>query len=214
MAVDNDRLDRRTRLALERTGKGMLAEDDTEFNRITDEEAQIVARTQEELLTEARGSRSLFADDDPMRFKIVARLSERYHFFHPMLEFLEVFWLRDGFDIICGNPPWLKLEFDEQGIISEKYPEIAIRKISAPQARTMRENFFTASPLLKKLYNDEELENAGSAAFTNAYCNYPLLEGQQTNLYKCVLENGFTMLSDKGYMGLLHPEGVYDDPNG
>lgn len=66
-----------------------------------------------------------------------------------MLEFLEVFWLRDGFDIICGNPPWLKLEFDEQGIISEKYPEIAIRKISAPQARTMRENFFTASPLLK-----------------------------------------------------------------
>lgn len=214
LAVDNDRLDRRTRLALERTGKGMLAEDDTEFNRITDEEAQIVARTQEELLTEARGSRSLFADDDPMRFKIVARLSERYHFFHPMLEFLEVFWLRDGFDIICGNPPWLKLEFDEQGIISEKYPEIAIRKISAPQARTMRENFFTASPLLKKLYNDEELENAGSAAFTNAYCNYPLLEGQQTNLYKCVLENGFTMLSDKGYMGLLHPEGVYDDPNG
>lgn len=214
LAVDNDRLDRRTRLALERTGKGMLAEDDTEFNRITDEEAQIVARTQEELLTEARGSRSLFADDDPMRFKIVARLSERYHFFHPMLEFLEVFWLRDGFDIICGNPPWLKLEFDEQGIISEKYPEIAIRKISAPQARTMRENFFTASPQLKRLYNDEELENAGSAAFMNAYCNYPLLEGQQTNLYKCVLENGFAMLSDKGYMGLLHPEGVYDDPNG
>ena len=86
LAVDNERLDRRTRLALERTGKGMLAEDDTEFNRITDEEAQIVARTQEELLTEARGSRSLFADDDPMRFKIVARLSERYHFFHPMLD--------------------------------------------------------------------------------------------------------------------------------
>jgi UDP-N-acetylglucosamine 2-epimerase (non-hydrolysing) len=41
-----------------------------------------------------------------------------------MLEFIEVFWLRDGFDIICGNPPWIKLEFDEQGIMSEKYPEV------------------------------------------------------------------------------------------
>lgn len=40
------------------------------------------------------------------RFDIVKELAKRYHFFHPMLEFLEVFWLRDGFDIICGNPPW------------------------------------------------------------------------------------------------------------
>jgi hypothetical protein len=33
-------------------------------------------------------------------------------------------------------------------------------------------------------------------------------------LYKCVLENGFSLLSKNGFMGLLHPDGVYDDPNG
>ena len=44
--------------------------------------------------------------------------------------------------------------------------------------------------------------------------NFPLLVGQQTNLYKCILENGFRLTSPNGYMGLLHPEGVYDDPNG
>ena len=48
----------------------------------------------------------------------------------------------------------------------------------------------------------------------NAYQNYPLLIGQQTNLYKCVLENGFAMMSENGYMGMLHPETVYDDPQG
>ncbi len=48
----------------------------------------------------------------------------------------------------------------------------------------------------------------------NAGQNYPLLVGQQTNLYKCILENGFTLLGKHGFMGLLHPEGVYDDPNG
>lgn len=211
--VDDEKLDNRTRKALERTG--MLSDDtEVEYNRISEEEAQIVAKTQEEMLTEAQGKTSLFSDEDPLRLKIVCRLSERYRFFHPMLEFIEVFWLRDGFDIICGNPPWLKLEFAEQGIIAEKYPEVAIRNMIAPKVRELRDRLFETSPQLNNLYRSEEIENVASSAFLNAICNYPLLVGQQTNLYKCVLENGFSMLSDNGYMGLLHQETVYDDPNG
>lgn len=211
--VDDEKLDNRTRKALERTG---MVSDDTEveYNRISEDESQIVAKTQEEMLTAAHGKTNLFSDDDPLRLKIVCRLAERYRFFHPMLEFIEVFWLRDGFDVICGNPPWLKLEFDEQGIISEKYPEIAIRKVSAPQARAMRDSFFADNAMLEDLYRGEEIDNACSAQFLNAHSNYPLLEGQQTNLYKCVLENGFSLMSDNGFMGLLHPETVYDDPKG
>ena len=212
--VDNDKLDNRTRLALERTAAGKVMEDATDYSRITEEESQIVAMTQEELLTEAHGDATLFSADDPLRLKIASRLSQRYRFFHPMLEFLEVFWLRDGFDIICGNPPWLKLEFDEQGILSEKYPEVAIRKVSAPDARRMRDQMFVQIPSTEDLYRSEEIETACSSTFMNAYCNYPLLVGQQTNLYKCVLENGFSMMSDKGFMGLLHPETIYDDPKG
>ena len=211
--VDNEKLDNRTRKALERTD--MVSEDtDGEYNRISEDESQIVAKTQEELLTAAHGNTNLFSDEDPLRLKIVCRLSERYRFFHPMLEFIEVFWLRDGFDIICGNPPWLKLEFDEQGILSEKYPEVAIRKVSAPDARKMRDNMFVQIPSTEELYRSEEIETACSSTFMNAYCNYPLLVGQKTNLYKCVLENGFSLLSNKGFMGLLHPETIYDDPKG
>lgn len=211
--VDDDKIDSRTRQALNRGAS--LFENDSEFSRITEAESEIIARSQNELLTEAYGHMTLFADEDPPRLKIVARLAERYRFFHPMLEFIEVFWLRDGFDIICGNPPWIKLEFDEQGIISEKYPEIAIRKVPAPEARTMRDAFFAASPALEQLYRSEELENAGSAAFLNAYCNYPLLEGQQTDLYKCFLSNCMDLSStDNGYIGILCPESIYDDPKG
>lgn len=211
--VDDEKLDNRTRKALERTG---MVSDDTEveYNRISEDESQIVAKTQEEMLTAAHGKTNLFSDDDPLRLKIVCRLAERYRFFHPMLEFIEVFWLRDGFDVICGNPPWLKLEFDEQGILSEKYPEVAIRKVSAPDARKMRDQMFVQIPATEELYHSEEIETACSSTFMNAYCNYPLLVGQQTNLYKCVLENGFSMMSDKGFMGLLHPETIYDDPKG
>ncbi len=211
--VDDEKLDNRTRKALERTG---MVSDGTEveYNRISEDESQIVAKTQEEMLTAAHGNTSLFSDEDPLRLKIVCRLAERYRFFHPMLEFIEVFWLRDGFDVICGNPPWLKLEFDEQGILSEKYPEVAIRKVSAPDARKMRDQMFVQIPATEELYHSEEIETACSSTFMNAYCNYPLLVGQQTNLYKCVLENGFSMMSDKGFMGLLHPETIYDDPKG
>ena len=211
--VDNAKLDTKTRQALERAGK--VSEPDVEYGRITEDESQIIARTQEELLTESHANLTLFADEEPLRLRIADALGKRYHFFHPMLEFIEVFWLRDGFDIICGNPPWLKLQFDEQGIISEKYPEIAIRKVSAPQARVMKDNFFLSSPLLKELYKSEEIENACSASFMNAYSNYPLLVGQQTNLYKCVLTNCMDLASeDNGYIGLLTPESIYDDPKG
>lgn len=211
--VDNEKLDNRTRKALERTD--MVSEDiDMEYNRISEDESQIVAKTQEELLTAAHGNTNLFSDEDPLRLKIVCRLSERYRFFHPMLEFIEVFWLRDGFDIICGNPPWLKLEFDEQGIISEKYPEIAIRKVSAPQVRELLKKIFRENPPLELLYRSEQIENFGQTAFMTSPSNYPLLVGQQTNLYKCVLENGFSMLATKGYMGLLHPESIYNEPKG
>ena len=148
------------------------------------------------------------------RFDIVKELAKCHHFFHPMLEFLEVFWLRDGFDIICGNPPWIKLEFNEANIISGKYPEVVIRKVSAPVVRQMIKQFMD-DQMMEKIYKDEMAEQECSTAFLNAYCNYPLLVGQQTNLYKCVLENTMELASPtNGYIGLLTPESIYDDPNG
>lgn len=213
--VDNSQLDTKTRQALERAGSNVVSEDMPEYGKMTEDESQIVTKTQEEILTDSHAQVSLFADEDALRLKIADRLAKRYHFFHPMLEFIEVFWLRDGFDIICGNPPWIKLEFDEQGILSEKYPEVAIRKMSAPDVRKMRDKMFEQIPATEELYRYEEIDTACSSKFMSAYCNYPLLVGQQTNLYKCVLENAMDMASeDNGYIGLLTPESIYDDPKG
>lgn len=213
--VDNSQLDTKTRQALERAGSNVISEDMPEYGKMTEDESQIVTKTQEEILTDSHAQVSLFAEEDPLRLKIADRLAKRYHFFHPMLEFIEVFWLRDGFDIICGNPPWIKLEFDEQGILSEKYPEVAIRKMSAPDVRKMRDKMFEQIPATEELYRSEEIDTACSSIFMNAYCNYPLLVGQQTNLYKCVLENAMDLASeDNGFIGLLTPDGVYDDPKG
>ena len=210
--VDNSQLDTKTRQALERAGSNVVSEDMPEYGKMTEDESQIVTKTQEEILTDSHAQVSLFADEDPLRLKIADRLAKRYHFFHPMLEFIEVFWLRDGFDIICGNPPWIRNEFDEQGIISEKYPEVAIRKVSAPDVRHTKEAFLSNS-VLNKLYVDEQIEAACSGVFLNSVCNYPLLIGQKANLYKCVLTNCMDLASaNNGYIGILCPDGIYDDP--
>ena len=209
--VREEEMDSRTRRALERSVND-VNEPEVDYGHQSEEESEIVEQSKAQILAETRGQTQLFTE--PARFQNVKRYADRYHFFHPMLEFLEVFWLRGGFDIICGNPPWLKLEFDEVGIMSEKYPEVSIRKTSAPVVRQMKSKFFANSGL-KALYKYEQNECICSGSFLNAYANYPLLVGQQTNLYKCVLTNCFDLVSNNnGYIGILCPESIYDDPNG
>ncbi len=203
LCVSDEQLDARTQRALEAGGDDLRGDD----------KSQLIRLAKEEILTQVKGDNRTFFDDS-RHFATVKRLADRYRFFHPMLEFIEVFWLRDGFDIICGNPPWIKMEFNEANIIAEKYPEVAIRKVSAPDVR-QKLSLFMENPALKSLYLSEQSEQACSTAFMNAYCNYPLLVGQQTNLYKCVLENCMDLASeDKGYIGILCPESIYDDPKG
>ena len=151
--------------------------------------------------------------DKKERLSFVKNLSIQNRFFHSQLEFIEVFLERGGFDIIVGNPPWLKTQFQEKEIVSEVYPEIIIRKISTPKSKEIIKNYLTNERFRSefKLLNIIEESHP---VFLNSIQNYPLLVGQQTNLYKCILENCFGLLSENGYAGILHPEGVYDDPKG
>lgn len=176
-----------------------------------DTETQSTALLFTEAIVAYTNRKDLF--DDNQRLAMISQLANKYYFFHPQLEFLDVFWERGGFDLIAGNPPWIKIQFEEKGIIAEKFPEVEVKKLSAPQVRGLQENFF-ADTRLKEIYVDELLGTEATTVFMNAVQCFPLLIGQQTNLYKCVLENGFSLLSKEGLMGLLHPEGVYDDPNG
>ncbi len=162
-------------------------------------------------VVEYTNRRDLF--DKNQRLQIVSQLANKYFFFHPQLEFLEVFWERGGFDLIAGNPPWIKLTFEDSAIIAEKFPEIAIRNESAPKVRTLKSSFFTDS-MMTELYLTESIHVENIGTFMGAFQNYPLLIGQKDNLYKCILSNDFGLLNKQGFMGLLHPEGVYDEPNG
>lgn len=146
------------------------------------------------------------------QLQVARQVAAQQRFLHWELEFADIFRQRGGFDVVLGNPPWIKLEWNEQSLLSDFDPRFAIRKLSAKQTADQREAVFAALPQARADYLAECVATEGMGAFLNAVQNYPLLKGQQSNLYKCFLPLVWRVGS--GVQALLHPEGPYDDPNG
>ncbi|MDJ1430239.1 Eco57I restriction-modification methylase domain-containing protein [Pseudomonas aeruginosa] len=146
------------------------------------------------------------------QLQVAQKVAGQQHFMHWALEFADVFKARGGFDVILGNPPWIKVEWSEQSLLSDFDPRFAIRKLSAKQTADQREAVFAALPQARADYLAECVATEGMGEFLNARQNYALLEGQKANLYKCFLPLVWHIGS--GVQALLHPEGPYDDPKG
>jgi len=144
------------------------------------------------------------------RLALTERLVGAQRFFHWELEFADLFRERGGFDLILGNPPWIKVEWNEHSLLSDFDPRFALRKMSATETAAQREAVFAATPQARGEYIAECAGFEGLQAFLNATQNYPLLKGVQSNLYKCFLP--VVWRNGAGVQALLHPEGVYDDP--
>ena len=54
----------------------------------------------------------------------VGRIAEEQRFFHWCVEFPEVFAANKGFDVMCGNPPWDKLQMEEEKWFAGKDEDI------------------------------------------------------------------------------------------
>lgn len=148
------------------------------------------------------------------RIKQVEAVAGARRFMHWELCFADVLLQRGGFDLILGNPPWLKVEWNESGVLGEYNPLFAVRKISASELTRRRAQAFEEFSGLLAAWTDELQEAEGTQNFLNSVQNYPLLKGVQTNLYKCFMPLAWRLNGPQGVTGLLHPEGPYDDPKG
>lgn len=147
------------------------------------------------------------------RFRIANQIAEKQRFLHWELEFADVFEERGGFDLVIGNPPWIKIEWKEQDLLSEENPLFTVRKLTATQTATQREEALKNKNTYI-LYFDEYTSTSGTQNFLNAASNYIVLKGQQTNLYKCFLPLAWNYNNTTGASAFIHPDGIYDDPNG
>jgi hypothetical protein len=154
---------------------------------------------------EAEGERDLWA----VVRETVARL-------RPLsweLEAPEVFLAGDGFGLVIGNPPWLKVQWNEQGLLEELEPRLALDGTSASDVAKRRRDVLNTPQRLTE-YLGEATTTQGVQAFLNAPSNYPLLAGVQTNLYKCFLVKAWEIGSPAAVTAMIHQDGIFDDPKG
>ena len=147
------------------------------------------------------------------RLALVRKISEANKFMHWELEFADVFADNGGFDLIIGNPPWIKLSWNEQNLLSDSNPMFAVKKLTAAQTAKQRENSLQNESVYS-MYLSEYESITGQQNFMNAITNYADLKGQQTNLFKCFLPQAWQFGSQTGVSAFIHPDGVFDDPKG
>lgn len=150
-------------------------------------------------------------DGEPaQRLRLVKEVAKKQRFFHWELEFADVF--KDGgFDFMVGNPPWVKLQWEAANAISEANPEYAVQSISAAELNKKLPELLK-NQRTHDAFISEYTATAGQMAFYNAVGNYPLLQGQQTNLFRCFLPNAwdYTRKHD-GVSAFVHPDELYGD---
>ena len=154
------------------------------------------------------------------RLQIVKKLSEKYYFHHWQLEYADIFKVRGGFDIVLGNPPWLKPTFVEKNIIGETDPQCIIKKLSAQKVVEFRKIWLPETGHTEH-YISSYSAISGQLGFLKSLQNYPLLKGMQTNLYKpficmswAISARNIINADHAGTVGLLHPDSIYDDGKG
>ena len=147
------------------------------------------------------------------RLATVRDIARKNRFMHWELEFADLFAERGGFDLVIGNPPWIKVTWEEKGVLSDKEPLFAVRNLSANQTTNHRAATLDNRTTYKMYFREYE-SMTGEQLFLNAAQNYYDLLGQQTNLYKCFLPQAWQFGSENGVSAFVHPDGVYDDSKG
>ena len=147
------------------------------------------------------------------RLGTVQQVRDRLPYLHWELEFAEVFAARGGFDLIVGNPPWVKVSWEEGGVLSDINPALGLRKLSAKKKADLRVDALS-DPHQLDLYFAEFEERSGIKATCSAAQLFPLLCGVQTNLYKCFITRGWDLGNASAVQGLFHATGLFDDPKG
>lgn len=147
------------------------------------------------------------------RLDLAAQIADKNKFMHWELEFADLFAERGGFDLVIGNPPWIKITWNEQSVLSDRQPMFAVKKLSASETAKYRTDTLQYGDI-RQLYFAEFEEMSGEQNFLNAVQNYADLKGQQTNLFKCFLPQAWMYNAECGVSAFIHPEGVYDDPKG
>ena len=147
------------------------------------------------------------------RLSLVQDIAGNMHFNHWQQVFPEVFVQNSGFDLIIGNPPWVKVMWDDSGILSDFDATIGVKRLNSAEISKLRTNILSTKER-EKLYIREFALQEGTKNVLSSVQLYKLLKGMQTNLYKVFMLLNWHLTNPAGVSALIHDYGIYDDPKG
>lgn len=137
-------------------------------------------------------------------------IAELQGFFHWELDFAPVF-ARGGFDLQVGNPPWVRPDWDEAGVLAEFDPWWALTdKPAEPVKERKRQEVLTQPAALEEFLN-ERAEQAGVNDHLGSGIDRPVLTGLQPDMYRCFMERTWRSMAPGGIVGLIHPESHFTE---
>ena len=127
---------------------------------------------------------------------VAQSIAEAQGFFHWELDFAPVF-AHGGFDLQVGNPPWVRPDWDEAGVLAEFDPWWQlVDKPAEAVKRTKRTEVFARSGALEQ-FLDERAEQAGVTEALGSGVDRPVLAGLRTDLYRCFMERTWRSMSQR-----------------
>ncbi|MFC4127134.1 Eco57I restriction-modification methylase domain-containing protein [Nocardia rhizosphaerae] len=141
---------------------------------------------------------------------VTSRIARAQGFHHWELDFAPVF-ARGGFDLQVGNPPWVRPDWDQAGVLAEFDPwwQLAL-KPSEAEKRAKAEAAL-AVPAVRATLLDERAAQAGQNQHVGSGIDRPVLAGLQPDLYRCFMERTWRSSSARGITSLIHPESHFTE---
>lgn len=131
-------------------------------------------------------------------------------FFHWELDFAPVFAL-GGFDVQVGNPPWVRPDWDEAGVLAELDPWWQLKDKAAESLIREKRAAMLADSAALEAFLDERAAQAGMKEHLGSGVERPVLAGLQPDLYRCFMDRTWRSMAADGIVGLIHPESHFTE---
>ncbi|WP_405408542.1 Eco57I restriction-modification methylase domain-containing protein [Streptomyces decoyicus] len=133
-----------------------------------------------------------------------AQIARDRGFFHWELDFAHVF-AEGGFDVMVGNPPWVKQEWKESEVLAEFEPWFELAEKPSNEAWAERKAAVLERRDARSTFLGELAGAAGTTEFLASLDNYPELVGTQPDVYRGFMLLSWRATGERGSVGLIHP---------
>ncbi|MFJ9432194.1 Eco57I restriction-modification methylase domain-containing protein [Streptomyces sp. NPDC101490] len=132
------------------------------------------------------------------------RIAKDRGFFHWELDLAHVF-AEGGFDLMVGNPPWVKQEWKEGGVLAEFEPWFELAEKPSSGAWAERKAAVLERPDPQCTFLSELASSAAMSEFLTSVDTHKQLVGTQPDLYRAFMLLAWRATGERGVAGLIHP---------